>query len=61
MYAQTCQGLLVIHWIFTAFLSPQWVKTWYWAGIIAFLQVFIMWALNLIAKEIENRAVMQEG
>mmetsp|Transcript_23361 Transcript_23361/g.53869 ORF Transcript_23361/g.53869 Transcript_23361/m.53869 type:complete len:645 (+) Transcript_23361:102-2036(+) len=53
-YAQTCDCLLVIHWIVVPFVTSAWVMKPYWAGIFAFVQVFILWALNFIATEIEN-------
>lgn len=53
-YAQTCDVLLVLHWIVTPMVTPQWVETVFWTGFFVTLQVFILWALNAIASEIEN-------
>eukprot|EP00403_Amphidinium_massartii_P005378 CAMPEP_0178382434 /NCGR_PEP_ID=MMETSP0689_2-20121128/6490_1 /TAXON_ID=160604 /ORGANISM="Amphidinium massartii, Strain CS-259" /LENGTH=665 /DNA_ID=CAMNT_0020002635 /DNA_START=33 /DNA_END=2030 /DNA_ORIENTATION=+ len=53
-YAQTCDCLLVIHWIVVPFVTSAWVARPVWAAIFAFVQVFILWALNFIATEIEN-------
>mmetsp|Transcript_58974 Transcript_58974/g.108988 ORF Transcript_58974/g.108988 Transcript_58974/m.108988 type:complete len:548 (+) Transcript_58974:2-1645(+) len=53
-YAQTCDCLLVMHWVIVPFVTSQWVSTPVWAAIFVFIQVFIFWCLNLIAIEIEN-------
>jgi len=52
-YAQICDFLLLLHWVMTPFVITQWVFEPGWAGIFAFLQTFILWALNSIAKELE--------
>jgi len=52
-YAQTCDCLLVLHWIMTPLIIEEWVTNPVWAGILTFLQVFIVQALNFIAAEIE--------
>lgn len=53
-YAQTCDALLVFHWLICPFVTTQWVTFPVWAFIIVFIQVFILWSLNFIAVEIEN-------
>mmetsp|Transcript_26742 Transcript_26742/g.61604 ORF Transcript_26742/g.61604 Transcript_26742/m.61604 type:complete len:586 (-) Transcript_26742:103-1860(-) len=53
-YAQTCDCLLVMHWIVMPLVVPQWVSHPAWAAVFVFIQVFILWALNFIATEIEN-------
>lgn len=53
-YAQTCDCLLVIHWVVSPIVVSQWVSHWSWAFIFTFIQVFILWALNFIALEIQN-------
>mmetsp|Transcript_32228 Transcript_32228/g.73696 ORF Transcript_32228/g.73696 Transcript_32228/m.73696 type:complete len:649 (-) Transcript_32228:121-2067(-) len=53
-YTQTCDCLLVMHWIITPFVTNQWVNSWPWACIFVFIQAFVLWALNFIAIEIEN-------
>jgi len=53
-YTQTCDALLVIHWIIAPFVTCQWVTSYVWAFIFVFIQVFVLWALNFIAIEIEN-------
>jgi len=53
-YAQTCDVLLVLHWIVTPVVTPQWCNGPFWTGFFTCLQVFILWALNSIASEIEN-------
>lgn len=53
-YAQTCDAILILHWLLTPFVVSQWVSEWVWAGIFSFAQVFILWSLNFIAVELEN-------
>eukprot|EP00928_Gymnodinium_smaydae_P047593 TRINITY_DN31779_c0_g1_i1.p1 TRINITY_DN31779_c0_g1~~TRINITY_DN31779_c0_g1_i1.p1 ORF type:complete len:486 (-),score=90.23 TRINITY_DN31779_c0_g1_i1:224-1681(-) len=53
-YAQTCDCLLVLHWVVMPFVASQWVSHPAWAFVFVFIQVFILWALNFIAVEIEN-------
>mmetsp|Transcript_110835 Transcript_110835/g.313629 ORF Transcript_110835/g.313629 Transcript_110835/m.313629 type:complete len:526 (+) Transcript_110835:8-1585(+) len=53
-YAQTCDCLLMIHWVVTPLVIAQWVSHPFWALVFSFIQVFILWCLNSIAVEIEN-------
>mmetsp|Transcript_100610 Transcript_100610/g.305320 ORF Transcript_100610/g.305320 Transcript_100610/m.305320 type:complete len:577 (+) Transcript_100610:3-1733(+) len=53
-YAQACHLLLVIHWILVPFIICQWSSRPWWAAILSFIQVLVMWSLNCIAVEIEN-------
>jgi len=53
-YAQTCDCLLVLHWLMTPIVVQAWVTHAAWAGVLTFMQVFIVQALNSIAAEIEN-------
>lgn len=53
-YAQTCDCLLVIHWLCIPVIIAMWVKSPYWAALFSFIQVFILWSLNFIAVEIDN-------
>eukprot|EP00929_Paragymnodinium_shiwhaense_P074808 TRINITY_DN38283_c0_g1_i1.p1 TRINITY_DN38283_c0_g1~~TRINITY_DN38283_c0_g1_i1.p1 ORF type:complete len:470 (-),score=77.26 TRINITY_DN38283_c0_g1_i1:125-1534(-) len=53
-YAQTCDTLLVMHWLVTPFVVSQWVNSMLWAFMFSFVQVMILWCLNGIAVEIEN-------
>jgi len=53
-YAQTCDILLMMYWVFVPFVVAQWVHTFWWAAIFSFIQVFTLWTLNLIAVELEN-------
>mmetsp|Transcript_20790 Transcript_20790/g.47803 ORF Transcript_20790/g.47803 Transcript_20790/m.47803 type:complete len:660 (+) Transcript_20790:111-2090(+) len=53
-YAQTCDGLLVMHFLATPFVTSQWCTMPAWAAAFAFMQVFFLWGLNSIACEIEN-------
>lgn len=53
-YAQCCSCLLAIHWLLTPWVVCGWSTAWPIASGFSFLQVFILWALNSIAIEIEN-------
>mmetsp|Transcript_29860 Transcript_29860/g.69457 ORF Transcript_29860/g.69457 Transcript_29860/m.69457 type:complete len:586 (-) Transcript_29860:77-1834(-) len=53
-YAQACDCLLALHWLVVPFVVSQWVTSAAWAFIFVIIQVFILWALNFIAIEIEN-------
>jgi hypothetical protein len=53
-YAQTVDVLLLLHWAMTPLISFSWVPLISWAGLLTFMQVFIVQALNAIACEIEN-------
>jgi len=53
-YAQTCDCLLIMHWLVTPLVVSQWVSAPSWGALFSFIQVFIYWCLNLIAVEIEQ-------
>lgn len=53
-YAQTCDVLLLLHWLVAPLVVAQWANHPVWAGVFTFVQVFVLWALHLIAVEIEN-------
>mmetsp|Transcript_45033 Transcript_45033/g.130282 ORF Transcript_45033/g.130282 Transcript_45033/m.130282 type:complete len:582 (-) Transcript_45033:149-1894(-) len=53
-YAQTCECLLIMHWVVTPLVVAQWVSTPWWGALFSFITVFIYWSLNAIATEIEN-------
>lgn len=53
-YAQTCDLLLMIHWLMMPIVMAQWTAQPVWASVCAFVQVLILWALNFIATEMEN-------
>jgi len=53
-YAQTCECLLVLHWLIAPFVVCSWTTNPVWAAVLCFVQVFILWCLNTIAIEIEN-------
>uniref|UniRef100_A0A7S4V4L9 Bestrophin homolog n=1 Tax=Alexandrium monilatum TaxID=311494 RepID=A0A7S4V4L9_9DINO len=53
-YAQTCELLLILHWVLVPFMVSQWVTQPFWALIFVFMQVFVLWSLNYLAEEIEN-------
>lgn len=60
-YAQTCDCLLILHWLVIPFVVSQWVTSPIWAGVFTFMQVFILWSLNFIAVEIENPFGMDDN
>ncbi|CAK0881306.1 unnamed protein product [Prorocentrum cordatum] len=53
-YAQTCDCMLLMHWLAVPFVVTQWMSTWWLAFFFAFGQVFTLYTLNLIAEELEN-------
>lgn len=53
-YAQTCDLLLLLHWLIVPCVTMQWVHSPFWAAVFVFVQVFPLWSLNFIAVEIEN-------
>jgi len=53
-YAQTCDTLLLMHWLVTPIVISQWVSRPEGAFIFTFMQVFVVWSLRSIATEIEN-------
>lgn len=53
-YAVTCDLLLVLQWLLMPFVVCQWCSQIGWGVIFAFVQIFTMWALNLIAVQLEN-------
>mmetsp|Transcript_92134 Transcript_92134/g.176551 ORF Transcript_92134/g.176551 Transcript_92134/m.176551 type:complete len:514 (-) Transcript_92134:9-1550(-) len=53
-YVQSCDLLLLLHMLVAPFVICQWVSEAIWAGIFAFMQVFILWSLLFIALELEN-------
>jgi len=42
------------HWILVPFVVSQWCTEPLWAVVFSFIQVVILWTLNLIAVELEN-------
>eukprot|EP00929_Paragymnodinium_shiwhaense_P078589 TRINITY_DN40757_c0_g1_i2.p1 TRINITY_DN40757_c0_g1~~TRINITY_DN40757_c0_g1_i2.p1 ORF type:complete len:624 (+),score=88.57 TRINITY_DN40757_c0_g1_i2:106-1977(+) len=53
-YAQTCNMLLVVHWLMNPLITIYWVSSPIWAAVLSFVQVFILWTLHLISVEIQN-------
>lgn len=53
-YAQACDCILIIYSLLVPAITSQWVTNVYWAAIFSFVQVFILWSLNLIAMEIDQ-------
>merc|ERR1712129_37974 len=49
-----CDLLLGIHWIVTPIVVTQWFFSPLWVMFFTFITVFVFWALNSIAVEIEN-------
>eukprot|EP00747_Dinoflagellata_sp_TGD_P129851 gnl/TRDRNA2_/TRDRNA2_174750_c1_seq2.p1 gnl/TRDRNA2_/TRDRNA2_174750_c1~~gnl/TRDRNA2_/TRDRNA2_174750_c1_seq2.p1 ORF type:complete len:517 (+),score=63.43 gnl/TRDRNA2_/TRDRNA2_174750_c1_seq2:84-1634(+) len=53
-YDHTLTGLLVLHWIISPWVVCNWTQTSGHAGLLVFLQVFVLWSLTFIAKELEQ-------
>ena len=53
-YAQVCDTILMVHWILVPLVTSVWVTNPAWAAVFTLIQVFVLWALNLTAIEIEN-------
>mmetsp|Transcript_58940 Transcript_58940/g.108894 ORF Transcript_58940/g.108894 Transcript_58940/m.108894 type:complete len:567 (-) Transcript_58940:103-1803(-) len=53
-YAQTCDVMLILQFFLVPVIFMQWVTNPFWAASLTFVQVFPLWALNLIAVELEN-------
>lgn len=53
-YEQTCDCLLLIHWLLVPCVTAAWVEDVWWAMIFSSAQVFTMWSLNYIAVELQN-------
>jgi len=53
-YAQTTDFLLVVHWVITPAVISMWVQWPVFAGFICFIEVFVLWSLNIIATQLEN-------
>lgn len=53
-YAQTCDWLLIIHWLVSPFVVSAWVSKAGMAALFCFIQAFVLFSLNRIAVEIEN-------
>jgi len=52
-YAQTVNALLVFHWLLTPILSSEMSGNAFWAAVFSFIQVFSLWAINIVAMWIE--------
>jgi len=53
-YAQVCDTMLFIHWVCAPWVVSGIAPTPTWAFVLTFLQVFVLWALNIIAKELQQ-------
>lgn len=53
-YAQTCDLVLILHWVISPFVTAAFVSQTGWACMFTFIQVFTLWNLNSIGVELEN-------
>lgn len=53
-YAHTCDLLMGLDWAISPFAFSHFSVSPMWAGIFCFLHVFVLWALNFTAVEIET-------
>lgn len=53
-YAQTCDMLLLTHWLLVPFQVNNSTSTISWAACFSFVQIMIAWTMNLVALELEN-------
>jgi len=53
-YMAVTEMLLAVHWIFTPFMLGSWTQDPFGAGLFTFVQVFVIWALHGIARELDN-------
>jgi len=53
-YAQACDWLLILYTLLCPLITSQSVAHWVWAFVFTFVQVVVLWCLNLVAAEIEN-------
>merc|ERR1712232_491206 len=51
---QTTLLLLALHWGATPLMVCTWTMGPVVAGVVAFIQVFVLWSLHAIAQELEN-------
>lgn len=60
-YAQICDAILVVHWLLVPLVVYPWSSSPVYSGIFSFIQVFVLWALNFIALEIEGPYGLDEN
>eukprot|EP00927_Polykrikos_kofoidii_P023701 TRINITY_DN21743_c0_g1_i1.p1 TRINITY_DN21743_c0_g1~~TRINITY_DN21743_c0_g1_i1.p1 ORF type:complete len:671 (+),score=84.55 TRINITY_DN21743_c0_g1_i1:158-2014(+) len=60
-YAQTSVTLLVMHWFLTPLVMAQWTNHAWASAVFTFIQVFILWSLNVIATGLESPFGGQEN
>jgi len=53
-YTQVCDAMLFIHWVCAPWVVAGIAPTPMWAFVLTFLQVFVLWALNITAKELQQ-------
>lgn len=53
-YLQTCDMVILLHCLMTPVVMVSWCDHPFWAGLLTFLQVFTIQAMDYIALEIED-------
>jgi hypothetical protein len=53
-YAQVCDLILIAHWVLTPVVTSVWSTNLVWSAVLCFIQIFVLWSLNLTAIEIDN-------
>eukprot|EP00812_Abedinium_dasypus_P014188 NODE_76_length_2225_cov_329.505069.p1 GENE.NODE_76_length_2225_cov_329.505069~~NODE_76_length_2225_cov_329.505069.p1 ORF type:complete len:541 (+),score=115.35 NODE_76_length_2225_cov_329.505069:41-1624(+) len=53
-YLIVTNALLVIHWVVTPFVTGFWTYHMWVAGVASFVQVFVLWTLTMLAREMDN-------
>mmetsp|Transcript_134922 Transcript_134922/g.269221 ORF Transcript_134922/g.269221 Transcript_134922/m.269221 type:complete len:468 (-) Transcript_134922:182-1585(-) len=53
-YVQSCDMLILLHCLMTPVVMVSWCESPVWAGVLTFLQVFCIQALDKISLEIED-------
>jgi len=53
-YGQTCDGLMVLHWLVAPIVTSQWATHAIWAALFSFIQVFVLSMLTRIATQLAN-------
>merc|ERR1739848_913580 len=47
-------GVLLVQATVTPFVVSQWVSHPFWAFVLTFIPIFVLWCLNFLAGEMEN-------
>ena len=53
-YTQVCDTMLFIHWVCIPWVVAGIAPGPAWAFVLSFVQVFVLWALNITAKELQQ-------